>query len=75
AATGVTGLTVAEARGSGNGPERATLFGGASSAPALTLRSKLTVLVIEELQEEVIEAILANARTGEPGDGKIFVEP
>ena len=39
------------------------------------VRLELEVVVPAELQEEVVQAILASARTGEPGDGKVFVEP
>lgn len=75
ALTGVTGLTVGEARGAGNGPETASLFGGGASAPALTMKARLTVAAPDDLADEVIAAILLHARTGEPGDGKIFLEP
>lgn len=71
---GVTGLTVNDVRGAGASPERATLLGGAEILIALPVRAKITVVVADELVEPVIEAILDRARTGEPGDGKIFVE-
>ncbi len=41
---------------------------------ALPIRSKLEVVVRDGLQEAVIAAVTASARTGSPGDGKIFVE-
>lgn len=71
---GVTGLTVNDVRGAGASPERPTLFGGAEILIALPVRAKVTVVVADDLAESVIEAILERARTGEPGDGKIFVE-
>lgn len=72
---GVTGLTVNDVRGAGASPERPTLLGGAEILIALPIKAKITVVVPDELVEAVIEAIIDQARTGEPGDGKIFVEP
>lgn len=72
---GVSGLTVTDVRGCGSSPERATTFAGQEILVALPLRSKLEAVVPEELAEAVIGAVVATARTGEPGDGKIFVEP
>ena len=40
----------------------------------LAMMSKVRVVVPFELTEEVIQAILLNAKSGQPGDGKIFVE-
>ena len=72
---GVTGLTVTDVRGCGSSPERSSTFGGQDVLVALPVRSKLEVIVEEALVEALIGAIMANARTGQPGDGKIFVEP
>lgn len=72
---GVSGLTVTDVRGCGNSPERASSFAGHEILVALPVRSKLETVVPDTLREAVIAAIEASARTGEPGDGKIFVEP
>jgi nitrogen regulatory protein P-II 1 len=72
---GISGLTVTDVRGCGSSPERASSFAGQEILIALPVRSKLETVVPEELQEQVIEAIVRSARTGEAGDGKIFVEP
>lgn len=74
AALGISGMNVSDVRGVGNSPERATWLGGEQHLVALPIKSKLEVVAPDDLQEPMIEAILANARTGEPGDGKIFVE-
>ena len=71
---GVSGLTVTDVRGCGSSPESPATLAGQEVLVALPIRSKLEVVVPEELREPVIEAILANARTGAPGDGKVFVE-
>ena len=72
---GVTGMTVSDVRGCGNSPERAQMFGGQQTLSHLPPKSMISVVVPDDLQEAVIEAILIHASTGEPGDGKIFVEP
>lgn len=75
AATGVSGLTVTEVRGTGNSEERANWFGGEQQLIALPIRSRIEVVAPKELREAIVETILEHARTGEDGDGKIFVEP
>lgn len=72
---GVSGLTVTDVRGCGSSPERPASFAGQEILVTLPVRSKLETVVPEAMQEAVIEAIVKFARTGEPGDGKVFVEP
>ena len=72
AALGVTGLTVADVRGTGVSEEHTDLLSGA--VVALPIRSRLEVVVADARREEIVAAIVAAARTGEPNDGKIFVE-
>lgn len=71
-ALGVTGLTVTDVRGTGVSEEHTDLLSGA--VVALPMRSRLEVVVTNELQEPVVAAIIESARTGEANDGKIFVE-
>jgi nitrogen regulatory protein P-II 1 len=70
---GISGLTVGDARGRGNSEERTRYLDGEEHIVALPMRSRLEVVVPEELQEPVVEAILSSVRTGEPGDGKILI--
>ena len=72
---GISGLTVTDVRGCGNSPEQSTSLGGHEMVVALPLRSKLEVVVQKSLEDEVVLTIVNTARTGEPGDGKVFVEP
>jgi nitrogen regulatory protein P-II 1 len=74
ASLGVTGLNVTDVRGAGNSPEKPNWFAGEEHLVALPIKSKLEVVAPDELKDALIESILENARTGEPGDGKIFVE-
>lgn len=74
-ALGVSGMTVSDVRGAGAGPEGTALLGSGSIAVSLSLKSKVEVAVPAEMKEAMIEAISAAAHTGDPGDGKIFIEP
>jgi nitrogen regulatory protein P-II 1 len=74
AATGISGMSVSDVRGKGNSAETTAWFGGDESLMALPIRSKLMVVAPDELQEEIVSAILESAQTGESGDGKIFIE-
>lgn len=71
----VSGITVQDVRGCGSSEEPVRVVGGQTLSVSLPVRSKLSVVVLAERQEEVIAAIMEHAQTGEPGDGKIFVEP
>ena len=73
---GVTGLTVSDVRGGGRGGGlRPGLFRGEEYVIRLPPKVKLEMTVRDEDVETVIETLLAQARTGEEGDGKIFVLP
>jgi nitrogen regulatory protein PII len=72
AATGIGGLNVTDAKGRGNSEEKEQRF--MTEVDVLRMRSRVEVVCSDELKAEVIEAILETARTGQPGDGKLFVE-
>jgi nitrogen regulatory protein P-II 1 len=74
AALGVSGLSVSDVRGTGNSPERTDWFGGNEGLIALPIRSRLEVVTPDEMAEPIVQAICASVYTGEPGDGKIFLE-
>lgn len=69
---GIGGLTIVDVRGSGNSPESAGRLG--PHVISLPPKSKLMVVVPDELLEAAVTAIETHAKTGEPGDGKIFWE-
>jgi nitrogen regulatory protein P-II 1 len=73
AALGVGGLNVTDAKGRGNSEEKEARF--LTEVDVLRMRSRLEVVCDDKLKDEVVDAILETARTGQPGDGKIFVEP
>ena len=72
---GITGMTVTDVRGIGTGDGATGLAHGAAYAGALPPKIKLEVVAADEDVDEVIETVLLHARTGSPGDGKIFVLP
>lgn len=74
AALGISGMNVSDARGAGNSPERSPWLGGDEHVVALPIKSKVEVVATDDLEEALINAVSENARTGEPGDGKIFIE-
>lgn len=75
AALDISGLNVSDVRGTGNSPESASWFAGEEHLISLPIKAKIEVIVLDEVVESVVTAILANAQTSEPGDGKIFLEP
>ncbi|MFY9235251.1 MAG: P-II family nitrogen regulator [Fimbriimonadaceae bacterium] len=74
ATLGISGMSVSDVRGTGNSPETSSWFGGEEHVIALPVKSRIDVVAPDDLREALIKTILDNARTGEPGDGKIFVE-
>jgi nitrogen regulatory protein P-II 1 len=72
-AIGIVGMTVADVRGYGRQRGRAEKYRGNTYVVNLLPKVKIEVVVPDDRAEEVVEAMLEAARTGEVGDGKIFV--
>ncbi len=72
-AKGVQGMTVTEVRGFGRQKGHTETYRGAEYAVDFLPKVKLEVVVGAKDAAGVIEAILKSARTGQVGDGKIFV--
>jgi nitrogen regulatory protein P-II 2 len=72
-ALGVHGLTVTEVKGYGRQKGHTEIYRGAEYAVSFLPKLKIEVAVASELVASVIDAIIAAARTGQIGDGKIFV--
>jgi nitrogen regulatory protein P-II 2 len=70
---GVHGLTVTEVKGYGRQKGHTEIYRGAEYAVSFLPKLKIEVAVNASLVDQVIEAITAAARTGQIGDGKIFV--
>jgi nitrogen regulatory protein P-II 2 len=72
-ALGVHGMTVTEVKGYGRQKGHTEIYRGAEYAVSFLPKLKVEVAVQPELVEQTIEAIVVAARTGQIGDGKIFV--
>jgi nitrogen regulatory protein P-II 2 len=72
-ALGVHGLTVTEVKGYGRQKGHTEIYRGAEYAVSFLPKIKIEVAVASDLVNQVIDAITASARTGQIGDGKIFV--
>ena len=72
---GVQGMTVTEVKGYGRQKGHTEIYRGAEYAVNFVPKAKIQVAVASELAQAVIDVIVAKARTGKVGDGKIFVTP
>jgi nitrogen regulatory protein P-II 1 len=70
---GVQGLTVSEVRGFGRQKGHKEQYRGAEYTVDLVPKMKIEIVVPNDVVGTVVEAIMRAARTGEIGDGKIFV--
>ena len=70
---GCSGLTVTEVKGFGRQKGHTELYRGAEYSVDFLPKVKVEVIVTDDLVDKVIDAIVASARTGKIGDGKIFV--
>lgn len=70
---GVQGITVTEVKGFGRQKGHTELYRGAEYVVDFLPKLKLELAVDDGIVEQVIEAVINEARTGKIGDGKIFV--
>ena len=72
-AIGVHGLTVTEVKGYGRQKGHTEIYRGAEYAVSFLPKIKIEVAVSADTVDKAVEAITAAAKTGQIGDGKIFV--
>jgi nitrogen regulatory protein P-II 1 len=72
---GVRGMSVSEIRGFGRQKGHTELYRGSEYQVDFLPKSKLEIVVSDDMVEQVIEVIQKVASTGQVGDGKIFVIP
>ena len=70
---GVTGLTVTEVKGFGRQKGHTEIYRGAEYSVEFVPKVKLEIVVGDDRTDAVVEAVKTTARTGEIGDGKVFV--
>lgn len=72
---GVSGLTVSEVVGCGRQKGYTEQYRGSRANISLLPKIKVESVVSESILESVVDAIVGGARTGEIGDGRVFVYP
>ncbi|MBW3560232.1 MAG: P-II family nitrogen regulator [Proteobacteria bacterium] len=70
---GVGGMTVTEARGYGRQKGHTELYRGAEYVIDFLPKVRIEVVVPDDMLDRVVETLVATARSGRIGDGKIFV--
>jgi nitrogen regulatory protein PII len=71
----IAGMTVTDVRGHGRQKGHTTVYRGKEYSVSLLPKTQIEVVVPDDVVEEVIETIIRAARTGEIGDGRVFVLP
>lgn len=72
---GVVGMTVSEVRGFGRQKGQTERYRGSEYTVEFLQKLKIEVVIEDEQVDSVVERIMTAARTGEIGDGKIFISP
>lgn len=72
---GVSGMTVTEVRGHGHQKGHTATYRGQEYAVSLLPKMELEVVVADTLVDDAVRVVMAAARTGEIGDGRVFVTP
>jgi nitrogen regulatory protein P-II 2 len=72
---GISGMTASEVKGYGRQKGHTEIYRGAEYAVNFLHKVKVEVAVPSDRADKVVEAITAAAKTGQIGDGKIFVVP
>ena len=71
----VSGMTVTEVRGHGRQKGHTAVYRGKEYNVSLLPKMQVEVVVADELLDSAVQAIIGAARTGEIGDGRVFVIP
>ncbi len=71
---GVFGMTVSEVRGFGRQKGHKEAYRGTEYTIEFVPKTKIEVVVADNLADKVVESIIRTSKTGSIGDGKIFIE-
>ncbi len=71
----VAGMTVTEVRGHGRQKGHTAVYRGKEYNVSLLPKMQIEVVVADEMLDAVVQTIITAARTGEIGDGRVFVLP
>ncbi len=75
ASLGIQGMTVTEVKGFGRQKGHSEIYRGAEYTVDFVPKVKVEIVVDDEIEGKAVEIVLEGARTGNIGDGKIFVIP
>jgi nitrogen regulatory protein PII len=75
AALSISGMTVTEVRGHGKQKGHTAIYRGKEYNVSLLPKMEIDVVVSDAIADDAIKAIIGAARTGEIGDGRVFVLP
>ena len=75
AKVGVSGITVTEVRGHGKQKGHTAIYRGQEYSVSLLPKMEVEVVVPDNITDDAVKAIIDAARTGEIGDGRVFVFP
>ncbi len=70
---GVRGLTISEVRGYGRQKGHTETYRGSEYHIEFVPKIKIEVVVDDSLVDKIVDAIIRSAKTGQVGDGKIFI--
>ena len=74
-AVGVQGMTASEVKGYGRQKGHTEIYRGAEYVVNFLPKLRIEIAVSSDLADKAVEVITSSARTGQIGDGKIFVTP
>ncbi len=72
-AMGVSGITVSEAKGHGHAKGHSQIVGAVEYVAHFVPKLRIEVIITDNLAPMVVRTIMEAARTGQSGDGKVFV--
>ena len=72
---GVQGMTVSEVKGFGRTGGKKEVYRGSAYVVDFVPKVRVQILAKDDVAKDVVEALIAVARTGSIGDGKIFISP
>jgi len=72
---GISGMTVTEVRGHGKQKGHTAIYRGKEYNVSLLPKMQIEVVVADSVVEDAIRTVVQSARTGEIGDGRVFVLP
>jgi nitrogen regulatory protein P-II 1 len=72
---GVEGMTVTEVKGFGRQKGHTEIYRGSEYTVDFLPKVKIEIVVTDDMMDKVVSAVVAAAKTGKIGDGKVFVLP